>query len=75
MQRRPSAFWPKPWGGENHSVPRVINTDKDFAYPPAIVQLKAEAVLEENCCHRPLQYLNNVLEQDHRRNAVPIATR
>jgi transposase-like protein len=34
------------------------------AYPPAIVQLKAEGVLEENCGHRPVQYLNNVLEQD-----------
>jgi IS6 family transposase len=22
--------------------------------------------LEENCRHRPVQYLNNVLEQDHR---------
>jgi IS6 family transposase len=23
-------------------------------------------VLEEKCTHRPVQYLNNVLEQDHR---------
>jgi hypothetical protein len=29
-------------------------------------QLKAEGALEENCRHRPVQYLNNVLEQDHR---------
>ena len=42
-----------------------INTDKYAAYPPAIVQLKAR-FLEENCQHRPVQYLNNVLEQDHR---------
>ena len=35
-------------------------------YPPAIVQLKAEGALERNCRHRPVQYLNNVLEQDHR---------
>jgi DDE domain len=46
--------------------PRVINTDKEAAYPPAIIQLKAEGALEENCGHRPVQYLNNVLEQDHR---------
>jgi len=59
-------FLAKALGGENLPVPRVINTDKDVAYPPAIVQLKAEAALEENCCHRPVQYLNNVLEQDHR---------
>jgi transposase-like protein len=30
------------------------------------VQLKAAGALEENCGHRPVQYLNNVLEQDHR---------
>ena len=53
-------------GAANHPLPRVINTDKDAAYPPAIVGLKAEGVLEENCGHRPVQYLNNVLEQDHR---------
>jgi transposase, IS6 family len=66
MQRRPNAFRAKALGGENHPAPRVINTDKDAAYPPAIVQLKSEAALEENCCHRPVQYLNNVLEQDRR---------
>jgi hypothetical protein len=31
-----------------------------------LLQLKAEGVLVENCQHRPVQYLNNVLEQDHR---------
>ena len=30
------------------------------------MQLKAEAALERNFRHRPAQYLNNVLEQDHR---------
>ena len=62
----PSAFRAKALGAANHPLPRVINTDKDAAYPPAIVQLKVEGVLEENCGHRPAQYLNNVLEQDHR---------
>src|SRR6202008_740910 len=33
---------------------------------PAIVQLKAEGALKENCRHRPVQYLNNVPEQAHR---------
>jgi IS6 family transposase len=59
-------FLAKALEGANHPHPRVINTDKDAAYPTAIVQLKAEGVLEENCGHRPVQYLNNVLEQDHR---------
>jgi transposase, IS6 family len=59
-------FLAKALGGANHTHPRVINTDNYAAYPPAIVQLKDEGVLEENCQHRPVQYLNNVLEQDHR---------
>ena len=59
-------FLAKALGRANHPTPRVINTDKHAAYPPAIVQLKDEGVLEENCQHRPVQYLNNVLEQDYR---------
>src|SRR5271154_2558888 len=59
-------FLAKALGGENHLAPRVINTDKHSGYPPAIVRLKAEEALKENCRHRPVQYLNNVLEQDHR---------
>jgi transposase, IS6 family len=59
-------FLAKALGGASHPVPRVINTDKHAAYPPAIVELKADGVLEEHCEHRPVQYLNNVLEQDHR---------
>ena len=59
-------FLTKALGRANHPTPRVINTDKHAAYPPAIVQLKDEGVLEENCQHRPVQYLNNVLEQDYR---------
>src|SRR5580693_4409309 len=57
-------FLTKALGGENHPAPRIINTDKHAAYPPAIVELKAGRVLEEKCTHRPVQYLNNVLEQD-----------
>jgi DDE domain len=63
MQRRPNASSPKRWAERT-----IINTDKHSGYPPAIVQLKAEGALEENCRHRPVQYLNNVLEQDHRAN-------
>src|SRR5271165_6588458 len=53
-------------GGENHPAPRVINTDEHAGYPPAVVRLKSAGALVENCRHRPVQYLNNVLEQDHR---------
>jgi transposase, IS6 family len=59
-------FLAKALGRQSHPVPRVINTDGHSAYPPAIVRLKAEGALDEDCRHRPVPYLNNVLEQDHR---------
>jgi len=59
-------FLAKALGGANHPAPRVINTDGHAAYPPAVAQLKAEGALAEDCRHRPVPYLNNVLEQDHR---------
>jgi transposase, IS6 family len=42
-------FLAKALGGASHPAPRVINTDKHAAYPPAIVELKADGVLEEHC--------------------------
>ena len=50
----------------SHPQPRVINTDKAKCYPPAIDESKEEGVLRKRCRHRPVQYLNNILEQDHR---------
>ena len=46
--------------------PRVINTDQAPIYGPAIQDLKKEGALRRRCRHRPVQYLNNILEQDHR---------
>ena len=65
-------FLAKALGGENHPAPRVINTDKHAAYPPAIAELKSDGVLDENSKHRPVQYLNNILEQDHRPDLLQI---
>ena len=48
-------------------VPRVINVDKHAAYPPAVDELKQEEVLSEDTELRPTKYLNNWVEQDHRR--------
>ena len=48
------------------SPPRVINTDKDKAYPKAIKDLKKAALLPESVEHRAVKYLNNFIEQDHR---------
>jgi transposase-like protein len=62
-------FLAKALGRQNHPVPRVINTDGHAAYPPAVARLKAQGALAEDCRHRPVPYLNNVLEQDHR--AIP----
>ena len=50
----------------SHPQPRVINTDKAPIYKSAIHALKERGILRPRCRHRPVQYLNNVLEQDHR---------
>jgi transposase-like protein len=50
----------------SHPQPRVINTDKACFYGSAIAAVKAEGALRRLCRHRPVQYLNNILEQDHR---------
>ena len=50
-----------------HSVnPRVINTDKDKAYPKAIEDLTESDLIPESTKHRAVKYLNNLIEQDHR---------
>jgi IS6 family transposase len=47
-------------------APRVINTDKNAAYPKAIADLKAAGVLPLHVELRQVKYLNNLIEQDHR---------
>jgi transposase-like protein len=51
------------------TTPRVINVDWNPAYPKAIKaidELKAEDQLPQGCQLRPVKYLNNIIEQDHR---------
>jgi transposase, IS6 family len=50
----------------SHPQPRVINTDLAPIYPSAISAVKEEGALPPWCGHRPVQYLNNIIEQDHR---------
>jgi transposase, IS6 family len=50
----------------SHPQPRVINTDLAPIYSSAIPDIKKEGILRRRCRHRPVQYLNNILEQDHR---------
>jgi transposase, IS6 family len=50
----------------SHPQPRVINTDLAPIYGSAIADLKKERALRSWCRHRPVRYLNNIIEQDHR---------
>ena len=50
----------------SHPQPRVINTDQGRLCSSAISGVKKEGVLRRRCRHRPVQFLNNILEQDHR---------
>src|ERR1022692_3819431 len=47
-------------------MPRVINVDKNRAYPVAVEGLKQEDIIRRRCQLRQCKYLNNVVEQDHR---------
>ncbi|PZD70462.1 hypothetical protein C1752_12033 [Acaryochloris thomasi RCC1774] len=46
--------------------PRVINVDKNPAYPKAIEKLQKDEDLPERSKLRAVKYLNNLIEQDHR---------
>src|SRR5258708_5629957 len=59
-------FFLKTLAATQSSEPRVINVDKNAAYPKAFRELKAAGRMPENCELREVKYLNNVIEQDHR---------
>ena len=51
-----------------HTVnPRTVTVDKNPAYPKAIVELKEDGELWRHSRLRQSKYLNNIVEQDHRR--------
>jgi transposase-like protein len=50
----------------HNSMPRVITTDKYPATEIAIVEEIYYGVLSCKVQHRMIQYLNNIVEQDHR---------
>src|SRR5512145_3246440 len=64
--RAAKRFFRKMLKAASHSSPRVINVDKNPAYPPAVEQLKEEGILPNRTQLRQCQYRNNILEQDHR---------
>ena len=59
-------FFQKALRSPNHPRPRVINVDGNPSYPKVIEELKRTRELGRRCRCRPVRYLNNVVEQDHR---------
>ena len=59
-------FFRKALRSPGNPVPRVINVDKNPAYPAAVEALKEEGVLPRRVRLRQCKFLNNVVEQDHR---------
>src|SRR4051794_4185612 len=54
--------------GQPHTVnPRTITVDKNPAYPCAVEQMKEDGELWRRSRLRQCKYLNNIVEQDHRR--------
>ena len=66
IKRAAKRFFRKMLKTAKRQSPRVINVDKNQAYPPAIEELKNEGVLAATSQLRQCKYLNNILEQDHR---------
>ncbi len=57
-------FFQKALRSVGHPRPRVINVDGNPSYPKVISELKRTGELGRRC--RPVRYLNNIVEQDHR---------
>ena len=59
-------FFQKALRSPGHPRPRVINADGNPSYPKVIFELKKTGELGRPSRCRPVQYLNNIVEQDHR---------
>ena len=54
--------------GQPHTVnPRTITVDKNPAYPRAVTEMKEDGELWRRSRLRQVKFLNNIVEQDHRR--------
>ena len=60
------AFFRKTVGASHTTPPRVVNVDKNPAYPIAFEAIKHEGFFRPRASLRQCKYLNNVLEQDQR---------
>ena len=59
-------FFRKVLKSQHIQTPRVINVDKNAAYPAAMETLKEEGTIAQETELRQVKYLNNRVEQDHR---------
>ena len=59
-------FFQKGLGSPDRPRPRVINVDGNPSYPKVITELRRSGELGRRCRYRPISYLNNIVEQDHR---------
>jgi IS6 family transposase len=64
--RAAKRFFRKVVGRPNVTAPCVIYVDKKSSYIGAVRDLRQEDLLPEHCTRRPSQYMNNIVEQDHR---------
>ncbi len=64
--RAADRFLRKTLSASHTQMPRVINVDKNAAYPPAVDDMKTAEQLPETTEFRQVKYLNNIVEQDHR---------
>lgn len=65
-KRAAKRFFRKALGQSHVTSPRVINVDRNAAYPGAIAELKDGNDLNDTCQYQASKYLNNRIEQDHR---------
>ena len=60
-------FFRKAFGRPHAVDPRTITVDKNPAYPKAVTEMKADGELWRFSRLRQCKFLNNIVEQDHRR--------
>ena len=60
------AFFRKTLEASHTTPPRVMNVDKNPAYPAAFDAVKQEGLVRPRSYLRQCKYLNNIIEQDHR---------
>ncbi|MDZ4877246.1 MAG: hypothetical protein CLLPBCKN_006681 [Chroococcidiopsis cubana SAG 39.79] len=60
--RAAERFFRKALKASHNSKPRVINVDKNAAYPKAFDELTQDQSLAETTDPRRVKYLNNILE-------------